>query len=94
MPIPTDNEPYLPNKTSGMLRNNRFYPRFDGIPDDAFIVADKYCISNRALTELAAVFMKNVGLIDKVNLSVKTTERRRKALRLANAQKITHTVSV
>ena len=75
---------HLPTTDKNRLRKDK--TRRDVIPPEAFVIADKYGISNRALTELAAVFMKD-NLDDGI-LSVKTTERRRKALRKENAEHI------
>ena len=55
--------------------------RSDAIPRDAFLIADKYSLSNRALIELAAAFMAAWTDFDTLNLSVKTTERRRRSVR-------------
>ena len=61
------------------------------IPDEAYIIADKYRISNRALTELAAVFLskKYESNIDSEILSTNTTRRRRSEVRTKKAKEIT-----
>ena len=56
------------------------------IPDGCYLIADKYGISNRALTELAAGFLAPGSNIDDFNLSVKTTERMRNKVRSENAK--------
>ena len=56
------------------------------IPDRCYLIADKYGISNRALTELAAGFLAPGSNIDDFNLSVKTTERMRNKVRSENAK--------
>ena len=79
-----DTQYHLPTTDNNRLRRGK--SRRDGIPPEAFVIADKYGISNRALTELAAVFMKDN--LDEAILSVRTTGRRRKALRKENADNI------
>lgn len=60
--------------------------KLEGVPKDACLIADKYAISNRAITELAAVFHKDCGKnLEQYNLSVNTTGRRRQSARVEKA---------
>ena len=65
-------------------------PKSLAIPDEAFLIADKYKISNRALTELAAVFLRHSGQdIEGYFVSPATTRRRRDRVRIERAASIT-----
>lgn len=60
--------------------------KLEGVPEAACLIADKYAISNRAVTELAAAFRIAGGSdLNKYNLSVNTTGRRRQSVRLEKA---------
>ena len=59
------------------------------LSETTYLVADKDGISNRVLTQLAATIKQANGEdLDDFNLSVKTIERRRKAIRTATARAI------
>ena len=73
----------LSNERSHRRRKSR---KEDLIPDEVYVIADKYNISNRALMELSVAFTdKN---LDDYNISVKTIERRRAKVRLQKASSI------
>ena len=60
--------------------------RSEGITSGAYLIADKYGLSNRALTELAGVFQKSSGKsLDQLYLSVNTTRRRKTNIRKSTA---------
>ncbi|KAG0722932.1 hypothetical protein GWK47_043585 [Chionoecetes opilio] len=64
--------------------------KMESVPMEACFIADKYAISNRAVTELAAAFRKDGGKnLEEYNLSVNTTGRRRQSARLEKAADIT-----
>ena len=64
-------------------------PLSEGIPSGAYLIADKYGLSNRALTELAGIFQKSAGKnLDLLNLSVNTTRRRKSNFRKSTAADI------
>ncbi|KAG0728430.1 hypothetical protein GWK47_032474 [Chionoecetes opilio] len=64
--------------------------KMESVPMEACFIADKYAISNRAVTELATAFRKDGGKnLEEYNLSVNTTGRRRQSARLEKAADIT-----
>ena len=70
-------------------REGRKKNYFDAIPVEAALIADKYKISNRALTEMAAAFSKSHGRdLAQCKLSVNSTGRRRRAFRKLKASEI------
>ena len=59
------------------LSTSAKFTRNEGIPNNAYLVADKYGLSNRALTELAAAFHTSEGkALNQLYLSVITTRRK------------------
>ena len=84
-----DNEEEKPNCSSAVLteqtdpdgKKKKTNPKTDAIPTSAYFVANKYSISNTALTELAAAFTTIDGKnVEGLNLSVNTTRRRKRTL--------------
>ena len=61
----------------------------DGIPKQAYLIADKNGVSCRCLTEMAAAFHSSQGtFLNQLNLSVNTTRRRKANTRLTIATHI------
>uniref|UniRef100_UPI00358FA754 uncharacterized protein n=1 Tax=Myxine glutinosa TaxID=7769 RepID=UPI00358FA754 len=68
------------------VQSPKVIKKLEGVPKDACLIADKYAISNRAITELAAAFHKDDGKnLEQYNLSVNTTGRRRQSVRVEKA---------
>ena len=84
----SDSTEFNPEENISTRKYVRRPAKNDAIPREAFLICDKYRISNRGLTELAAVFMSAWTDFDTLNLSVKTTERRRRKIRIEEAKKI------
>ena len=66
-------------------------PKEYAIPEAAYLIADKYHMSNRELTELAAVFLSTKYATDITSeiLSPTTTRRKRSKIRRMKAEEIT-----
>ena len=84
----TDAVEFIPQEITASTKNARRPAKNDAIPREAYLICDKYRISNRGLTELAAVFMAAWTDFDTLNLSVKTTERRRRKIRMDESKKL------
>ena len=63
--------------------------KIDGIPKQAYLIADKHGMSSRCLTEMAAGFHSSQGTpLNQLNLSVNTSRRRKENTRLTIATHI------
>ena len=83
-----DSAEFISQENTASKKNVRRPAKNDAIPREAYLICDKYRISNRGLTELAAVFMAAWTDFDTLNLSVKITERRRRKIRIEESKKL------
>ena len=86
----SDEKEFIPTgSTSNTQPSTSKAEKSEGIPNTAYLVADKYGLSNRALTELAAAFQTSEGKnLNQLNLSVNTTRRRKANVRKSTAEDI------
>ena len=86
----SDEQEFIPTgSTSNTQPSTSKAEKSEGIPNTAYLVAYKYGLSNRALTELAAAFQPSEGKnLNQLNLSVNTTRRRKANVRKSTAEDI------
>ena len=84
-----DSPNYSPPAPIPIQKKRTFHKKKESLPDNAYLIADKAGISDRALTQLAAAIKQGDGEdLNDYNLSDKTTARRRKSIRATTAQDI------